>query len=140
MAMSTLQLYRNPYVYPDYGKITTYGNNKNCTPVGMGLKTGTIRVEGTQNDFLSCNYLGITRDNKTIYGWIDDVQYLNDRLYNVSYKVDPWRTYKNNISLGDQYVARDQNATNKRDSLLSGNRQEPDIERHSFFNYQNGPK
>lgn len=113
MSMAQLQLYRNPYNYPDYGNITTYGSDKPCTPVGTGLKTGTLRVEGTQSDFMNCNYLGLTRDGKTFYAWIEEVNYLNDRVYEVTYKVDPWRTYRNDVTLGTQFIERSTKKTYK---------------------------
>lgn len=133
MAMAKLQLYKNEYIYPDYGGITKYSSEKNCTPVGMGLKTGTIRVEGTMKDFLSCNYLRITRNDKKIYGWIEDVEYLNDLIYNVSYSIDPFRTYKNNITVGHQFVERDNDTSTKKDDMLSSNQGYPEIYRSTFY-------
>lgn len=137
--MAQLQLYRNPYTYPDYGSITTYGSNKPCTPVGTGLKTGTIRVEGTQSDFMNCNYLGLTRDGKTLYAWIEEVNYLNDRIYEVSYKVDPWRTYRSDITLGTQFIERSTTKTYKKDPMLGSNQAYPEVivRHHNFPNSSN---
>ena len=139
MAMSTLQLYRNPYAYPDYGSISTYGSAKPCTPVGMGLKTGKIRVEGTMQDFLECNYLSINKDGRTIYGWITDVEWGQDRWYYVSYSVDAWRTYRSDITLGTQYIERSKTKTFKRDRMLGSSQAYPEVEvkHHLFDNSQN---
>lgn len=125
MAMATLTLYKNPYAYPDYGSITAYGSAKNCTPVGMGLRNGVVRVEAQASEFMQCNYVKIEREGSTIYGWLTDVEYLNDRIYNVSYEVDPYRTYKGDIDLGIQFVDRSTEKTYKRDDMLSSKQAYP---------------
>jgi hypothetical protein len=82
MDMATLQLFQNKFRYPKYtGTITSYGTSMDCTPVGIGLRGGTLRVKGDMTDFMSCNYLSIVRDGKTLYGWIDDVKVLNDSVF-----------------------------------------------------------
>lgn len=119
MNMATLQLYKNKYRYPHYSEsITAYGSPMQCTPVGVNLKTGTLRVKGDMTDFMSCNYLSLKRDGQTIYAWIDNVQFLNEGAFTVSYSVDAWRTFKSKIELGTQFVARQPELTTKRDNLL----------------------
>lgn len=128
MSMATLQLYQNKYQYPHYSEtISSYGLPMSCTPVGMNLKTGSIRVKGDMSDFMSCNYLSLTRDGKTIYAWIDDVQFLNAESFTVSYSVDAWRTYKSKIQLGTQYIARQPESTNKLDKLLGSTQDYPEV-------------
>lgn len=118
MSMATLQLYKNPYNYPDYGSITAYGSSMSCTPVGTGLKNGKIKVKGSMADFMSCNYLALTRAGKTIYAWIEDVTFSTASSFEVSYRVDPWRTYRNNVTLGNQFIERSNTVTYKRDDML----------------------
>jgi hypothetical protein len=119
MGMAVLQLYKNKFRYPKYsGTITAYGSPLDCTPVGIGLKSGILRVKGSMIDFMSANYLSIVRDDTTLYGWIDDVRVLNDSVMEVSYTVDAWRTYKNKIDLGVQFIRRCPTVTYLPDKLL----------------------
>ena len=129
MAMVSLQFYKNKYRYPHYSEsLTIYGTPMICTPVGINLKGGKIRVEGYFSDFMSCNYLKIINDGEIIYGWIDDVEYLNSKVFTVSYSVDAWRTYKDKINLGTQYIARQPIPTTKEDKLLGSTQDYPEIE------------
>lgn len=132
MSMATLQLYKNPYTYPDYGNITPYGNSMPCTPNGIGLKNGTISVKGNQSDFMECNYLRLTRNGKTIYAWIDDVVFHTHDSMTVSYSVDAWRTYRNKITLGTQFVERQPTPTDKYDDLLAGSSDTPIVQSFNF--------
>lgn len=126
--MAILQFYRNQYRYPHYSNsLTSYGESMPCTPVGVNLKSGTLRVKGTMTDFMSCNYLRLTRDGQHIYAWIDNVTFKNEDVFEVSYSVDAWRTYKSKINLGTQYIARRPQATSRKDKLLGGLNDYPDI-------------
>lgn len=125
--MASLQLYKNPYNYPEYGSITAVGTAMNCTPVGTGLKTGTIKVKGTMATFMNCNYLALTRSGKTIYAWIEDVNFSTANSMEISYRVDPWRTYRNNITLGTQFIERSGTVTYKRDDMLGATQAYPDV-------------
>lgn len=139
MSMATLRFYKNPYHYPDYGSITQVGNSLQCTPVGMGLRTGTIQVKGNMADFMNCNYLSITRSGKTLYAWVDEVRYHTANSFEVSYTVDAWRTYRNNVILGTQYIERSPRVTNKPDNLLDGLSPTPNT-RTLLFQIGNGAK
>lgn len=133
MSMATLQLYRNQYVYPDYSNsLQTYGSSMQCTPVGVGLRNGTLRVAGNMDDFMNCNYLAITRNDETIYGWIDNVEYHNANIFNVSYTVDPWRTYRDKIRLGTQFISRRPQETFLRDDMLGAVNPRPHTESKLF--------
>jgi hypothetical protein len=117
--MATLQFYKNKYRYPHYSNtLTAYGTSMECTPVGVNLKGGSLRVKGTMTDFMSCNYLALTRDNQTVYAWIEDVKFRTEDSFEVAYSVDAWRTYKSKIDLGTQYIARSPVATYLKDNLL----------------------
>lgn len=128
MSMATLQLYKNPYTYPEYGSITAVGSSVPCTPNGIGFKTGSIEVASRISNFNNCNYLALTRNGKTIYAWIEDVSFKTANSFEVSYRVDPWRTYRSNISLGTQFIDRSPTATFKKDNLLGSSRAYPNIE------------
>ena len=119
MSMATVRFYQNKYSYPDYSEsLQSYGSSMESTPVGLNLRTGKLRIKGSMSDFMSCNYVGITRDNRTIYGWIDDVEFHTANSFYITYTVDAWRTYKSKINLGSQYIERSPIETNKFDPLL----------------------
>lgn len=119
MGMATLQFYKNKYNYPDFSPtLTVYGSSLPSTPVGISLKNGKLRVMGNMNDFMSCNYVGITRDSKTIYAWIDDVEFHTDSSFYVSYIVDAYRTYRSKLEYGNQFIKRGPTPTKKFDELL----------------------
>lgn len=127
MSMASLRLYKNPWQYPDYGSITAVGSSMPCTPVGIGLKTGTIKVKGSTADFMGCNYLALTRDGKTIYAWIEDAKFHTDDSFEISYRVDPWRTFRSSITLGTQFIERSNTVTYKKDDMLGATQAYPDI-------------
>ncbi len=128
MGMAILQFYRNQYYYPHYSEVIhSYGTPMDCTPVGLNLRNGTLRVKGDMNDFMSCNYLSLFRDGQTLYAWIDDVKYRTEDSFEVSYTVDAWRTFKNRILLGTQFIARQPEPTNKLDNLLGKDEQQADV-------------
>lgn len=119
MGMARLQFYKNKYNYPNFSPtLTAYGNSLPSTPVGISLKNGKLRVMGNMDDFMSCNYVGITRDSKTIYAWIDDVEFHTDSSFYVSYIVDAYRTYRSKLEYGNQFIKRGPTPTKKFDELL----------------------
>lgn len=129
MDMAILQFYRNKYRYPKYSNsLTAYGSPMDCTPVGVNLRSGTIRVKGEFTDFMSCNYLALTRDGQTIWAWIDDVRFRTEDSFEVTYTVDAWRTYKSKIDLGVQFIRRSPAATNLKDNLLGSTQPYVDID------------
>lgn len=129
MSMAYLQFYKNKYYYPDYSKtLTPYGNLIQITPLNINLKSGTILVAGTMEDFMSCNYLSIERDDSKIYAFIEDVQFHNADSFKVTYRVDNFRTYINKCFLGVQYVTRHTLENNIKDDMLGSLQPYPDIE------------
>lgn len=128
MDMASLQFYKNKFRYPKFTQaLTSYGSPMECTPIGINLRSGTLRVKGDFNDFMSCNYLGLTRDGRTIYAWIDDVRFRTEDSFEVSYSVDAWRTYKSKIDLGTQFIKRSPSYTNLKDNLLGSTQPYVDI-------------
>ena len=128
MSMATVRFYKNRYYYPHYSNnIQAVGSAKQYTPVNMGLRTGTIRVAGSMDDFMNCNYLAITRSGRTLYAWIDDVSYRTANSFDVTYQVDAWRTYRSSVTLGTQFIERSNTVTYKRDDLLGSTKAYPDV-------------
>ena len=77
-------------------------------------------MQMTFEEIMSCNYLSVKRDSKTIYGYITNVEEVSgDRLYKVTYTVDAFRTYKNHIDLDVQFIERSPVPTDLEDPLLS---------------------
>ena len=135
MTMATLQFFRNGYYYPHYTeKLTSYGSPMECTPVGLNLRNGTLRIRGNMDDFMSCNYLALTREGHTLYAWIDDVKFRTEDSFDITYSVDAWRTYKDKINLGVQYIERHPTPTNQLDPLLGAEQDYPDVESHVIKN------
>jgi hypothetical protein len=128
MEMATLQFFKNKYRYPKYSSaLASYGSPMDCTPVGVNLHGGTLRVKGTMDDFMSCNYLSISRGGNTLYAWIDDVRFRTEESFDVTYTVDAWRTYQSKIVLGTQFIKRSPNPTNLKDTLLGSVQPYPNI-------------
>lgn len=128
MAMATIQFYKNPYAYPDYKEIlTAYGSSMESTPVGINLKSGKLRIRGDMDDFMNCNYIRIIRDGRTVWAWIDNVEYNTENSFLVSYSVDAWRTYKSKINLGNQFIERSEAVTFQSDPLLGSTQPHPNI-------------
>lgn len=61
-------------------------------------------------DIYNCNYLIAQANydmNKIYYGFIESVDYVNDGVARISWKIDYWATYKDKINLAKaQYVRR----------------------------------
>ena len=129
MEMATIQFYKNRYSYPDFtDDIVPRGTEMAITPVGVNLRSGTLSLEGTMSDFMDCNYCRIKRSGKTIWAWVEDIKFGgNDRVFLIDYRIDPWRTYRNKISLGTQFIERSPVATNKMDDLLGATKETMDI-------------
>src|SRR5699024_4839741 len=136
MAMATLTLYKNKYVYPDYGSITK-GKSMSCTPVGLDLKSGTLHVKGTTTDCMSYNYLALERSGELVYAWIENVTFRTEDSFEISYRVDPFRTYRGNIIFGNQYISRAPGSTNKQDGLLGAIDDVPTVESKQFVHFPN---
>lgn len=120
MGLATIQFYKNPYDYPKYTEtLTPVGSSFQATPLGVGLKSGSMFLSGTMATFMTFNYMKIDRDGATIWAWVDDVDYEVDGGFTVKYSVDPWRTYKSKVTLGSQFITRSPQSTFKLDTLLN---------------------
>jgi hypothetical protein len=129
MEMATLQFYKNKYRYPKFSAaLASYGSPMDCTPVGVNLHGGVLRVKGTMDDFMSCNYLSISRGGNTLYAWIDDVKFRTEESFEITYTVDAWRTYQSKIVLGTQFIKRSPVATSLKDTLLGSVQAYPNIQ------------
>lgn len=140
MGLATIQFYKNPYDYPKYTEtLTPVGSSFQATPLGVGLKSGSMFLSGTMSTFMSFNYMKIVRDGATIWAWVDDVDYEVDGGFTVKYSVDPWRTYKSKVTLGSQFVARQPQETIQKDGLLGADTTVPSIHTE-YYQYPNASK
>lgn len=117
--MNTVRLYKNPYPYPYYGDISNY-KTVLASPRHQDLRSGYIDMQLTMDEIFAFNYLSFTRDGRTIYAWVENIEELSgNKLYRVHYATDAFRTYRNDLVLGTQYIVRSPNPTLLEDELLS---------------------
>lgn len=130
--MNSVTLYKNPYPYPYFGGITSYKNIQ-ATPRNQNLRSGFIDMQLSFDEVLSFNYLSFTRNSRTLYAWVTDVEEKSgNKLYRVHYNIDPYRTYKNDLVYGNQYVERSPSPTLLYDPLLSSTKETNDITRVEY--------
>ncbi len=85
------------------------------------------------NEIFAFNYISFTRDGRQIYAWVENIEELSgNRLYRVHYSTDPLRTYRGDIVLGTQYIARSPNPTLLEDELLSSTQEHNDYMRIAY--------
>lgn len=117
--MNEVRLYKNPYPYPQYGSISLYKTIQ-ATPRNQNLRSGYINLQLTPTEIMNFNYIGIVRGGRTLYAWVKDVETISgDRLFRVHYDIDSFRTYRNDLNLGTQYIKRSMTPTLLQDDLLS---------------------
>ncbi len=122
--MNTVILYTNSSPYPFYSDTIDTYKTVQATPRHQDLRSGYIDMQLTMNDIFGFNYLSFTRDSKTIYAWVENIEERGgNKLWRVHYSTDPLRTYMDNLVLGTQYIARSTTPTNLEDELLSSNRE-----------------
>lgn len=122
--MITVKLYKNPYPYPYYGSTSVVGT-VTSKPIAKNLRTGYIDM---QIDNLNFNYLSFPLKGKTIYAWVTDIEWLaGNKLYRVQYEIDAFRTYRNDLVLGQQYIERSPTPTLKYDHLLGSEKHINDV-------------
>lgn len=121
--MITINYYINQYDYPEYGaNLGSIIRTQQATPVRTGINSGTLKVEGGFKQFFDVNYISIIQDGSTRYAWITDIQHLSgERLWELTYQVDAFRTYLSRTNFGNQYVERYYTPTTKIDSLIGSN-------------------
>ena len=109
---------RLSYAHVENDKIVVAGNHTELAPA-YTMKKSVIVVPGRPIEFdissvdfysvYNCNYLAAYDDSKTNvwFGFIDNIEYLNDGTARISWSVDFWATYKNKIELTqNQFVER----------------------------------
>ena len=116
----TLQFYKNPKHYPTYTEnIVTVGTPKTITPRNINMRTGFFDLQVDYSEITGSNYIGLTRSGFTMYAYIDHVEHVSgDKQYRFHYNVDPLRTYKNKVELGNQFVLRGPDETELYDEML----------------------
>lgn len=119
--MDTVRLYKNPDPYPYFSNnLTLYKTINNVKPINKNVRSGYIDCQLTFDDILSFNYLAFTREGRTVYAWVTDVELISgNKLYRIHYNIDAFRTYKNDIVLGVQHVVRSPTPTQLYDPFLS---------------------
>lgn len=137
--MMTVQFYSNPYNYPDFKPTLTASTNPiKCTPKGLTNKGGTLHISGAWGTILQYNYMKLTRNKNTFWAWIDDVSEHGANAVIVKYTTDTFRTFKEKLILGTQYVLRHPYATDLKDDLLGS--LEPAPETTVYGTYWNANK
>jgi hypothetical protein len=130
--MNTVKLYKNPYPYPYYGNISNY-KTVSATPRNQDLRSGYIDMQLTMDEIFAFNYLSFNRDGRTIYAWVENIEELSgNKLYRVHYATDAFRTYRNDLVLGTQYIARSPEPTLLEDELLSSTKETNDFLRVDY--------
>lgn len=101
------------------------------------VNKGTMRVEKTADSLYGCNYLAFRNtnyDNKWFYGFVTNVEYVNNITCEVTYIIDPMQTYAFDYELRECFVEREHSETdNVGDNLLP----EPlDLGEYVYTNYK----
>ena len=118
--MNTLKLYKNPKPYPFYSAALTEYKTITVTPVHQNLRSGYVDLQLSLDDLFSFNYLSYTRNGRTVYAWVTDVEKLGGALlYRVNFDIDPLRTYRSSLVLGKQFIVRRPEVNNALDPYLS---------------------
>lgn len=133
MTMAILEFFKNKHYYPHYSEqLEGYDWPMDCTPVGINQRGGTLRVRGDMAYFSGCNYISLTRNYQKIYAWIDNLTYRTPESFEVAYTVDAWRTYKDRVILGTQFLKRTPTPTDKMDTLLGGTKPAVDVHTQEY--------
>lgn len=130
--MNTLTLYKNSKPYPYYSEnALTVFKTLTVTPLNQNLKSGFVDLQLGLDDLLNFNYLSYSRNGKTVYAWVSEVEKMSGGLnYRVHFAIDAFRTFKSSLDLDVQWVKRDMYETTLPDPLLSSLKSYPNIERY----------
>lgn len=130
-------LYSNRSRYPDYeASLPLASKSFACVELGVGGQTGTIKLAATYDDVASYNYMSYTVAGKTVYGWITGWSKFNSTQYALDYSVDSFRTWRDNITPGVQYIQRDTEVNYLPDKMLQIDRPAM-VQTTSTYNYDN---
>ncbi len=117
--MNTIKLYKNPNPYPFYGTISEY-KSVQASPRNQNVRTGYVDLQLSMGEIFNFNYLSFTRDGRTVYAWVENIEDIGgNKLWRVHYATDAFRTYKSELVLGTQFIARSPVPTLLEDNLLS---------------------
>lgn len=130
--MMSLQFYKNNGGTHEYGTLTPKGTEITATPVNMDFKSGTLRIQHNNNFFDDCNYVRIKRQTQILYAWIENIKFIQDTIFNVTYRVDPFRTFRSRVNWGHQFIERSPEVTFKRDDLLASSEAFDELESITF--------
>lgn len=77
-----------------------------CVPV---KNTNSVIVEYSVDDLRTVPYMsfGENGGNKTVYAFIDSVQYLNEKASIINYTIDSFQTYMFELEIGETFVERE---------------------------------
>lgn len=130
--MNTVKLYKNPNPYPYYGAITEYKSIQ-ASPRNQDIRGGYVDVQLSMDEIFNFNYISFTRDGRTIYAWVENIEDIGgNKLWRVHFMTDAFRTYRNDLVLGIQYIARSPNPTLLEDELLSSTKETNDFLRVEY--------
>ena len=120
--MYIITFYNNPYTYPDYGAITQVGTSFEVTGVDIDDSSGSLRTDKlTFPQRFSVNYIKIEREGVTLYAYITAIERLTGAHgVLISFKVDAFRTFRNTVNFGTQFVVRQPESSWDYDPLLRG--------------------
>ena len=119
---TTIRVYQGIPLDNTYRNVL-HGNIADALPNAVGSWTNQTwcRINGKTNNkvrvrcdvgiypdsYLNCNYISVqNRNNKTIYGFITDVLYINDNVVEFTFEIDCFHTYYNNYEFGYCLVER----------------------------------
>lgn len=98
----------------------------------------SIRVNKNIKELLPCNYLmfrNTSFENKWFYGFIIEMEYLNNETTVISYEIDVMQTWFFEMNLKESYVEREQNnSLYALENVSYGNIVCSSIEKTGFFN------
>lgn len=80
------------------------------------VRRGYIRVQQNANDLYDCNYVmfqNTSYGNKWFYAFIESVEYINDSVAEISFKIDPMQTWMFDYTLQQCHVLREHSATDR---------------------------
>lgn len=124
MTMATVQFFNNPYHYPDFKEsLQALSAQKQMTPKNTSTQGGSLHLSGSWSELSSYNYMKIVRDNVTTWAWVDNVTEAGENGALIDYTTDAFRTYKEAITLGAQFIERTHEPTELFDDLLGSTQQ-----------------
>lgn len=94
---------------------------------------GVVQVKGTSETMDDANYIAISNGNpdngseRWHYGFIDRVEYVNSRVTQVYYTLDPLQCYQDAVAFGESYIERSHIPVGHEDDEIGANLQPDDF-------------